>query len=83
MADSSDNKNHVDLFNPPLDAETMFEQIKLARMLKEEAAEHAQKRSDAIAAMPPLEIKNDHVIKLSNAGSLERSGQRTSCCIQL
>lgn len=65
---SEDSKNHVDLFNPPLDAEHMFEQIKLARMLKEEAAERAQKRYDAIAAMPPLKIKNDHVVELSKDG---------------
>lgn len=83
MSDSSNSKDHVDLFNPPLDAESMFEQIKLARKLKEEAAERAQKRYDAIAAMPPLKIKNDHVIKLSNTGTLERSWQRTSCRIQL
>ena len=83
MAGSSDNKDNGDLFNPPFDVESMFEQIKLARMLKEEAAERAQKRYDSIAAMPPLKIKNDHVIKLSNTGSLERSGQRTSCRIQL
>lgn len=68
MTDNSDSKDHVDLFNPPLDAESMFKQIKLARMLKEEAAERAQKRYDAIAAMPPLKIKNDHVVKLSNEG---------------
>ena len=69
MTDSSeDSKNHVDLFNLPLDAERMFEQIKLARMFKEEAAERAQKRYDAIAAMPPLKIKNDHVIELSDDG---------------
>ena len=68
MTASSNDKEHVDLFNPPLDAESMFEQIKLARMLKEEAAERAQKRYDAIAAMPPLKIKNDHVVKLSSDG---------------
>ena len=69
MTDSSeDSKNHVDLFNPPLDAELMSEHIKLARMFKEEAAKRAQKRYDAIAAMPPLKINNDHVIELSDDG---------------
>lgn len=69
MTDSSeDSKNHVDLFNPPLDAERMFEQIKLARMFKEKATERAQKRYDAIKAMPPLKTKNDHVLELSDDG---------------
>lgn len=69
MIDSSeDSESHVDLFNPPLDAERMFEHIKLARMFKEEAAERAQKRYDAIAAMPPLKIQDDHILKLSNDG---------------
>lgn len=69
MTDSSeDSKDHVDLFNPPHDAERMFEQIKLARMFKEKAAERAQKRYDAIKAMPPLKIKNDHVLELSDDG---------------
>ena len=69
MTDSGeDSKNHFDLFNPPPDAERMFEHIKLARMFKEEAAERAQKRYDAIAAMPPLKIQDDPILKLSNDG---------------
>lgn len=63
-----DSKDYVDLFNPPLGAERMFQQIKIARMFKEEAAQRAQKNYDAVAARPPLKIKNNPVMKLSNDG---------------
>ncbi len=68
VSTTADSKSYVDLFNPPFDAERLFEQIELARTLKKEAAKRAQKRYDDIAAMPPLKTKNDHVVKLSSDG---------------
>ena len=63
MADDKNQKDGLDLFDPP---SILLEEIAIDRQIKKEAEERARKRYEAIAAMPLPKRVDPYVTKVSD-----------------